>query len=332
MKHYPPLTLAKLVRLGFIVLASVFAPTAGIAGIVGAVYGYAQPDIVNPANVGSVHINDVATTTLAVTNTNKSADPLFQESLDASFGTTTGSVNSTAGSISLLPAGQTNNSSMVVGIDTSTAGAKTGTVKVNLVSDGQGTSGLGNTPLPSQTITVNGNVYDYANAGYASASGASLSTVSASNYKLDFGDIPLDHLTHSASLNVLNNNGGALSDSLRATSSSISAGSGFVLTGIQPGFTPFTLSGVEVQAITAAFVADTLGLQHEQVALSWNGVNPLIGSGYVGQTSVLLLDIYANVVAGDNGRVPEPGTFWLLGIAAVGWKLGRKRLTAPSVI
>src|SRR5262249_20337227 len=49
--------------------------------------------------------------------------------------------------------------------DTSFAGAHSGTATVALVSNGSGTSGLGTTNRPSQTITVAGNVYRYAAAG-----------------------------------------------------------------------------------------------------------------------------------------------------------------------
>jgi hypothetical protein len=48
---------------------------------------------------------------------------------------------------------------LVVGIDTSTAGAKSGSVLLNLFSNGSGTSDLARTALPSQTVNVSGNVY-----------------------------------------------------------------------------------------------------------------------------------------------------------------------------
>ncbi len=51
---------------------------------------------------------------------------------------------------------------MSVGVDTSTAGAKNGTVALDYVSNGTGTSGLGNTNAGSQVLNVSGNVYNVA--------------------------------------------------------------------------------------------------------------------------------------------------------------------------
>jgi hypothetical protein len=51
---------------------------------------------------------------------------------------------------------------MSVGINTNTAGTQSGTIKINLTSDGTGTSGLGNTNLTNQTINVSGTVFDHA--------------------------------------------------------------------------------------------------------------------------------------------------------------------------
>ena len=84
----------------------------------------------------------------------------YTEGLDASFGTPSTSGIQTSGSISLLyPEGGTS-TALSVGISTSTAGPNAGTVAVSLTSDGTGTSGLANTPLTSQTVTVTGgNVY-----------------------------------------------------------------------------------------------------------------------------------------------------------------------------
>ena len=53
---------------------------------------------------------------------------------------------------------------MAVGISDTTAGHKSGTVLVNLTSDGSGTSGLGTSGLTGQTITISGKVYRLAAA------------------------------------------------------------------------------------------------------------------------------------------------------------------------
>ena len=53
---------------------------------------------------------------------------------------------------------------MTVGLDTSSAGAKTGSVDINYVSDGAGTSGLAAIAAGSQTINLSGDVYRLASA------------------------------------------------------------------------------------------------------------------------------------------------------------------------
>ena len=114
-----------------------------------------------PVNFGNVHVGAAATQALSITNT-ALADG-FSEKLDASLGGATG--NATAsGSFTLLGPTATNNSSLVVGIDTSSAGHKSGTGSITLTSNGTGTSGLGNTALTSQTVNVSGDVYNLASS------------------------------------------------------------------------------------------------------------------------------------------------------------------------
>ena len=48
----------------------------------------------------------------------------------------------------------------MAGIDTSTGGVKSGTATISLVSDGTGTSGLGTTALPSQTVNPSAQVFN----------------------------------------------------------------------------------------------------------------------------------------------------------------------------
>ena len=78
----------------------------------------------------------------------------------------TGSASNNGGSISVLAAGGANGTSMTVGLGSaqSTAGSISGTVLVNLTSDGSGTSGLGTTGLSGQTVTISGKVYRLAAA------------------------------------------------------------------------------------------------------------------------------------------------------------------------
>ncbi|MFO0453811.1 MAG: choice-of-anchor D domain-containing protein, partial [Pseudomonadota bacterium] len=126
----------------------------------------AQANAIAPVSFGSVRVGGTASQALAVTNT--AANDGFSERLNGS--SSTGSAGITAsGSFNLLGAGGTNNSSLVVGIDTASAGARSGTVAVALTSDGSGTSGLGQTPLLAQNVNVSGNVYQVAQPTTVSA-------------------------------------------------------------------------------------------------------------------------------------------------------------------
>src|SRR5206468_342096 len=80
----------------------------------------------------------------------------------ASIGNASAGVTA-SGAFTLLAPQASNGTSLVVGIDTSSAGTRSGTATIALASDGSGTSNLGITPLPSQTVAVSGAVYRLAN-------------------------------------------------------------------------------------------------------------------------------------------------------------------------
>jgi hypothetical protein len=121
----------------------------------------------NPSvNLVSIHTGGTfGASALTIANT---ATAGVSEGLDASFGTATGSAMSNGGTITTpLAAGSSNNTSLTVTIAggaQNTAGTFTGTVPVNLTSDGTGTSGLGTTALTTQTVTVTGKVWNLASA------------------------------------------------------------------------------------------------------------------------------------------------------------------------
>ena len=89
--------------------------------------------------------------------TNTATNDGWSEALDASFGSVASGLTS-SGSVALLASGGSS-AAMSLGMSTGTAGAKGGSVTINFISDGAGSSGLGTTILGSQTISVTGNVY-----------------------------------------------------------------------------------------------------------------------------------------------------------------------------
>ena len=121
-------------------------------------YRLAVPNTIAAVNFGNVLANSVQTRTLTVSN-GATADG-FSEALNAAFGSlggTNAASFSTAGAISGLLAGNTNTTSMVVTLNTSSTGAKTASVQVLLDSNGTAIgNGLGLTALAPQTINLDG--------------------------------------------------------------------------------------------------------------------------------------------------------------------------------
>ena len=122
-----------------------------------AAVGSASP---SPFNLGNTRVGGTLAGNLTVVNT--AAAGVFSEKLDAAFGTNTGQASNNGGSIGLLVAGSSNNSSMGVALSTGTAGARTGTVTLSYATNGTGTSGLATAAAGSQVVTVNGNVFQTA--------------------------------------------------------------------------------------------------------------------------------------------------------------------------
>ena len=137
----------------------------------GSVYRLAAPNAIgSPVTFsGNYHVGDTVPAQ-ALTLTNDAANDGFSEHLDAAFNGSTGGATGT-GTISLLAPEDANTTSLLVGLNTSTVGAKSGTVTVGLTSNGAGTSSLGTTALASQVVTVNaGNVFRFAAPGVIGSS------------------------------------------------------------------------------------------------------------------------------------------------------------------
>ena len=137
----------------------------------GSVYRLAAPNVIgSPVTFsGNYHVGDTVPAQ-ALTLTNDAANDGFSEHLDAAFNGSTGGATGT-GTISLLAPEDANTTSLLVGLNTSTVGAKSGTVTVGLTSNGAGTSSLGTTALTPQVITVNaGSVFRFAAPGVIGSS------------------------------------------------------------------------------------------------------------------------------------------------------------------
>jgi hypothetical protein len=131
-----------------------------MVSVSGTVYRYAQAAPVTPGSVhfGNFHVDDAAPSR-SLTISNIAANDGFSESLDAVIGSPLGAATTNDGSVSQLSPGGTDSTALTVGISTATAGAVSGTATISFASDGAGSSGLGITGLPSQTVSVSGAVY-----------------------------------------------------------------------------------------------------------------------------------------------------------------------------
>jgi hypothetical protein len=153
------------------------------------VYRLASPSPLQPETIdfGHVHIGEVVAQPMTLRN--EAANDGYSEGLNARVGVTTGSATG-GGTVTQLTPGSIDTSSLIVGIDSTTAGAKTGTIAVDFSSDGVGTSELGETPLAGQSwlVTVIGQVNNYANPTIVLLSDTGhLSQDDALNYSLDLG-------------------------------------------------------------------------------------------------------------------------------------------------
>jgi Ca2+-binding RTX toxin-like protein len=115
----------------------------------------------SPISFGNVRVGGSASQIVSVTNL--AAPDGFSEALSVVGAGGNGGVVG-VGIVSQLAAGATDSTSLSVGLDTSSAGHKSGIAIFNLSSDGAGSSNLGVTGLPSKTVALSGNVFRTASA------------------------------------------------------------------------------------------------------------------------------------------------------------------------
>ena len=129
--------------------------------VTGAAYDLANPVITAPPQpiaFGNHHVGDAITQQAVTIQNQVVTSAAFQEVSDVMA--TPGAGRTATGSTGLA-AGKSS-SAISVGIDSSSAGNKSGNVALTLTSNGSGTSGLGTTPLPSQNVAVTGAIYNFA--------------------------------------------------------------------------------------------------------------------------------------------------------------------------
>ena len=229
-------------------LGNTALPSQDVA-VTGQVFRLAQASAHTPEPVViNARVGDMAEQALSLTNT--AANDGFSESLNGSIGGATGDV-SASGAFSLLAAGATDNINLTVGIDTGTAGAKSGTATIGLESDGSGTSNIiGNVALSDQIVNVSGNVW-----------AAAVADVQPD--PVDFGIVHVGDTVTTQALAVSNIASGALTDVLRGGFGAVDGpfgGSGDLGTGVAAGNTDNSSLSVALDTSTAGVFNGTANL------------------------------------------------------------------------
>ncbi len=134
-----------------------------------AAYNAAIGSTGSPVTIANQRVGGTNAAALSVLNA--AAVGSFSEDLNATIGGTSSAATATGSVLGLL-AGSTNSSGISVGVNTATAGAKSGTVMLDYVSTGT-VNGVSNSLAPisvgSQGVSVSGNVYQLASGDLLTA-------------------------------------------------------------------------------------------------------------------------------------------------------------------
>ena len=296
--------------LGLLAVGSENFGVSGTITTVATVINQAVAQLNTPTiNLGAVRVGAAAPSgTVGVTNL-ASAPP--QAALNASIGATTGPATA-SGSFNLLAPGATNNTNLVVGLNTGTAGNFTGgnagTATISFVSDAANVGGCApscQVNLASQTVNVAGKVY-------TQALGA------ASGTAINFGVVRVGD-TVSASNITINNTAAttALNDTLRAEVSGLAG--------------PFSgngsISGIAAQGsglMAVGLNTSAAGIFNASGAVGFSSQNPDMADVSAGAAAVLSVFAQVNNLAngdfdfgGGTGTLSQIGTNYVLDLGDI---------------
>ncbi len=237
----------------------------------------------NPVTLANQRVGGVATAALTIANGAPAGS--FTEGLNASFGATTGATTTNGGAVNLLAGGASNATAMRVGLDGSTAGAKSGTVQIQLASDGSGSSLLGTTQLAPQTVAVNGAFYNTA-VGQASPT-----PVVIANQRVNGNGSQLLTVSNTAAA-------GAFSEALNASFSSVAAGitASGSLSDLVAGGTNNSALRVGVDTTTAGAKSGNVTLAYQSDGAGANGRSGLAAIGAGTQTIGVSGNVYQSAI------------------------------------
>ena len=290
--------------------------------------------IASPGNLGGFHVGDTAITTVNVKN-DTAASGGFTESLIANK---TGTSGDALGSATSGAIGANSTGTVTVGIDTTSAGGKTGSVAYQLTSVHVAGSTLADTNLSTSNVGVSATVYSYADAAlklnttdslHPSTAGVSLAPngTSALTYTLNLGNqlLGAGGGTITGALNMLNLGTAGFSDFIQHATLS-----GFTNTGsislntsnLGGDFGNIVGGGQSIlRWVEAASTA--VGTISGSFQFKWNGANEALN--YVGENEFITVNYTGSVSDNPPPSVPEPGMLWLFGSAGIAWFATKKK-------
>ncbi len=260
----------------------------------GTVWNYANPaPIVSPGYVGRVFTGTPVASVVRVANT---APVSWSEGLDSVFTPLPGDVSVSGGPVLNLPAGS-NDTSVTVRLNTSSAGSKSGLVVVDQALNGAN-SGLDNTNLGSQVVSMSGDVFDHGVASFDHIATINALHLTLSGNQGDSVSQPYDIF------NLMQTEG--FTGALDLTGWDITGG-----TGVNPGLATGTIAAGQHNTFTATLdtsVAQVFAPETVTIHFTDSASDGIAGDT-VPQTLIMTID--ATVV-------PEPSTIILLAVALLG--------------
>ena len=266
---------------------------------------------------GIVHVGDVLPPTI-ISVGNTALPGTFSEDLRAENFTATGGVELDGGgpgSVTLVAGASTNAAAVL--FDTSSAGVRSGSVSIDLVSTGDvngvSIADLDELSLGTETIQLSGTVNNFANAEITQISGDGvLSATLPNEFLLDFGTVVQGDFDLQAELGLLNDISGpadTLTGEFQLLSSSFSL-SGFDLVGD-------IAAGETQDGFLIGLGTETTGLFSTSILFDPLSEN---GSGFSGGLDQITINVRANVTA-----VPEPNSMGVILLASIATTMIRRR-------
>jgi len=277
--------------LGELGVGSAPFAVSGAIQAVGNVINQASPQIANPVvNLGNVRVGATSPTqALSVANVATAAP---QAALNASI--SAGAPITASGAFSLLAPGATNTSALTVGMDTASAGAKSGTATVAFVSDASNVGGCApncQLSIGTQTVNVSGNVYRLANPTLAPTTVNLAGRVGGASAQ--------------AALGVTNTSPDAFTERLNASLGSVSAG--FTGSGAIAGLSAGASSNAMGVTLGTATAGTYSGSAQVNFVSSGAGTTGASDAALASQTVALSGRIYTPAVAQMNTATVDFG-------------------------